>query len=259
MSLRRGQPDEDGREGTGLRRILILGWNHKVPGLISEFDSYESERFEIRSLSEVPTAERQEAFAKLGVVVGRVDLEMEEGDYTVPGDLLAVEPASYDSIVFMGSDRLETGAESDARTLTGHLLIDSLLDERTRPNMLVELLDPENSRLIGTNSEVLVSPNLISHMLAQTALRHEQRAVSDELFGPGGAEITFRPASFYDLDGRSVSFRELQEVVVARGDMALGVRVHSDAQTQNGMSLNPARDSIWELGETDEIVVLASY
>ena len=259
IRLARDRADDHAREEVALKRILILGWNLKVPALIGEFESYTSERFQIRCLSEVPAAERQEHLSRLGIEVAGVDVTMLEGDYTLPKDLLATEPATYDSIVFMGSDWLETDAESDARTLAGHLQIDSLLDRGARPDILLELLDPENSRLIGNSSEVLVSPNLISHMLAQTALRHEQRAVYDELFGPGGAEITFRSAALYGLCDRTVSVRQLQKIVVAQGDIALGVRIHGDSHTSNGMTLNPAGDSSWELGESDEIVVLTSY
>jgi hypothetical protein len=37
--------------------------------------------------------------------------------------------------------------------------------------------------------EVLISPLVLSYILAQITLRPELRAVFDELFGPGGAEI----------------------------------------------------------------------
>ena len=45
-------------EVTTRRRILLMGWNEKVPALVSEFDSYENETFEVDVLSSIPVKER---------------------------------------------------------------------------------------------------------------------------------------------------------------------------------------------------------
>jgi hypothetical protein len=72
--------------------------------------------------------------------------------------------------------------------------------ENARPNVLVELLDPGNVALFRRRrGEVIVSPVILSHMLAQVALRRELRAVFDELFGPGGAGDHIPPPADYGL------------------------------------------------------------
>ena len=41
------------------RRVLVLGWSHKVPALLEEFDAYAGEVFEIDVVSTVPVPERE--------------------------------------------------------------------------------------------------------------------------------------------------------------------------------------------------------
>src|SRR5690606_30583249 len=118
-----------------------------------------------------------------------------DGDYTTSGRLLAVDPASYDNVVLLGSRWLETREESDARTILAYLLLRDMLTGGRRPGLLVELMDTANLALFRERpGEVVISPQIVSHMLAQVALRPGLGAVFDDLFGPDGAEILFRPA-----------------------------------------------------------------
>ncbi len=97
-------------------------------------------------------------------------------------------------------------------------------------------------------------------MLAQVALRPELRAVFDELFGPGGAEIAFVPATEYGLAGGGITFRDIQRHLTRYGEIALGVRPAPRAgETGNTVRLNPAHDQPWTLGPEDNLVVLTTY
>jgi hypothetical protein len=133
--------------------------------------------------------------------------------------------------------------------------------ESARPHVIVELLDPGNAALFRRRpGEVLVSPLVLSHMLAQVVLRHELRRVFDELFGPGGAEIFFHPPAPYGLDGVEASFAEIERRAAARGETALGVRLESSPlRATGGLHLNPPRSQAWTLGPEDDIVVLTTY
>ena len=244
------------------RRILVLGWNHKVPALVQEFGGYPSESFEIDVLSTFPAEKRQEDLESQGLHIEGIRVRQLEGDYTVPSDLARARPETYDNVVLMGSDRLDTGEESDARTILGYLLLrDHLTDRGGEAAILVELMDPENIPLFqGRSAEILISPLVLSHMLAQVALRRELRAVFDELFGPGGAEISFHPASDYDITGVEVSVSQLREAAARRDEIALGVRIGAeDRSASGGVYLNPEADSRWNLKDEDELVVLATY
>lgn len=240
--------------------ILVLGWNHKAADLLAEFDSYAHERFDIDVLSLTSIVDREMDLKRKGVGLHRVTIRHFEGDYTSLSDLKAVNPAQYENVIILGSDRLETEEESDARTIVGHMMLSETLKETTDTGVVVELMDPENLLLFGDRlGEVLVTPMMASHVLAQVALRRELNVVYEELFSPGGAEIFFRPASDYGIVGEKINFAALKEMAFVRGEIALGVRVCRDDKQEEWVYLNPTWDHTWTLRQEDELVVLATY
>lgn len=253
--VRRVPPDTPGRP----LRVLILGWSHKVAALLREFDSYSDERFAIDIVSTTSVGKRRSALERMDVRLNRLQVNDIEADFAVPAVLQRVDVNGYDSIVIAGSDRLGSGEESDARTIMGYLLLRDILPERGAANVVVELLDPANVALIRRRStEVLGSPLVLSHMLAQVALRRELRAVFDELFGPGGAEIVFRKPSVYGLGTGTSSFRDVADAVRRRGDIALGVRTPAEREGHT-VTLNPPRAQEWTLSDQDDVVVLTTW
>ncbi len=238
---------------TSNRRILILGWNHKVAPLIKEFSGYLHEQFEISILSLKPSVERESELGRTGIDQHRMGITHYEGDHTSLSDLADLDPSSFDNVVILGSDWVETQEESDARTIVGHLVLKNILEGATqKPEILVDLMDANNVRLFqDENTEVLVTPMMVSHVLAQVALRRELNVVYAELFGPGGAEIFFRPVADYGIAGQKVSFGNLQDISVGRGEIALGVRPKNGA-----IELNLAQNKTYILQEMDDLVVL---
>jgi ion channel POLLUX/CASTOR len=242
------------------RRVLLLGWNHKVPALLQEFDSYANEQFEVEIISTVPVSRRRSQLQRQDTRADRVVVRHVEADFATSSALEQADVASFDNIVLLGSDRFESGEESDARSILGYLLLRDVLPQRDRPALLIELLDAGNVGLFrGLTGEVIISSVLVSHMLAQVALRRELRAVFDELFGPGGAEIVFRAAADYDLAGVTASFADVELAAAARGETALGVRVAGGArQRGGGLLLNPPRAQQWSFGSDDQVVALTT-
>ncbi len=238
--------------GGGTRRVLVLGWSLKVPALLREFGSYADESWHVDIFSRIEAGRRAHLLDRHGLdgILPRV--RHLEGDLTVHAELLRANPFSYDGIVLVGGDAHRSGEEADARTLLGALLLRELADRRgSPPAILVELLDPANQALLARGpGEVLVTPILMSHVLAQVALRPELRSVFDELFTAGGPEITFRAAPRYGLTG-GVAFHELQLAAAALGETALGVRPQGGAPL-----LNPDRGASWD-AEKIEVITLA--
>jgi hypothetical protein len=240
------------------RRILVLGWSHRVPALVAGFGAYEREDFELDIVSAVPALERERELAKYGPGPARVQVRQIVGDYTVPSDLAAVEPAAYDHIVLLGSSWLPGREESDARTVLGYLLLREQLGNGARPHVLAELMDPGNLALFREQPvEVFVTPQIVSRILAQVALRPELGPVFDELFGPSGCAVTFQEASELGVAGRDVGFEDIQLAAGARGAVALGIRIARDAtQPTGGLRLNPSRDKRWTLEPGDQVIIL---
>ena len=243
------------------RRVLILGWNHRVPALLDEFASYPKEQFDIDIVSQVSASKREKRIAVEALSTDRLTVRQLEFDYTLPAYLESVDPASYDNVVLLASERLKSGAESDARTILGYLLLRELMAAgAAAPSVLVELTDPDNVPLFeNRRGEVIVSPIIVSHMLARVALRRELRAVIDELFSSGGCEIFFRHIADYGLAQGEYSFADLQRAADTRGEIAIGIRWAGQDQTQGGgVQLNPRRDEHLKLNENDELVVLTT-
>lgn len=243
------------------RSILILGWSHRVPALLREFDSYSDERFRVHVVSALSVEERERHVDRYDARPERIRLSHGVGDYTSPTDLRRAEPWSYDNLILIGSDWLESGEESDARTVMGYLLLREMLPVEGGPEILVELLDPGNLSLFRSRpGEVIISPLILSHMLAQVALRPELRSVFDELFGPGGAEISFVEAQEYGVRGEEVSFAELERLAGTRREIALGVLLAPGVEGRAaGLAMNPPRAQRWTLTERDRLVVLTTY
>ncbi len=242
-----------------VHRVLVLGWSRRVPSLVDEFSSYSQKRFEVDIVSVVPGRERQQEIDRYLGEQRTVISRHIEADYMVEGELRRVGPLNYDSILLLSSDRLASGEEADARAMVGYLQLEDLLSEGgKRPQLIMELSDPDNRDLLtGHQSEMMISPMIISHVLAQVALRRELRVVLDELFTVGGAEIQFRDPHDYPLPA-SADFQVLEKVLAARGEVALGVwRDCTDTHGRH-VNLNPPRGEYLDLVSGDRIVVLCS-
>ncbi len=237
----------------GERRILILGWNHKAAALFKEFSRYLHEQFEISILSLIPSAKREAELDRKGIDRHYLRITHCEGDHTSLSDLEAIYPNSYDNVVILGSDWLETQEESDARTIVGHLVLKNILERTTqKPKILVDLMDADNIGLFqDEDTEVLVTPMIASQVLAQVALRRELNVVYEELFGAGGTEIFFRPVADYGIVGQKMSFRELKEISAGCSEITLGVRLENGS-----IELNPVQNKTYILKETDDLIAL---
>lgn len=238
-------------------RVLILGWNRRVPSLVAELASYGHRNFELDLVSVVPSDEREQAIARYVDDSRQVPCRHIEADYMVEGELRRVQPAGYDTIILLSSDRLASGEEADARAMVGYLQLEDILAESLkRPQLIMELSDPDNRHLLyGHRSEMLISPMILSHVLAQVALRRELRVVLDELFTVGGAEIQFRDPHDYPLPA-SATFQVLEKTMATDGDLALGVFRGRPDDSGRHLQLNPPRKAYLELQPGDRLVVL---
>jgi hypothetical protein len=242
------------------RRVLVLGWSHRVPALLNEFASYPEEAFAIDIVSWVPAAEREKRIAVEALPIEQLKIRQLEFDRPAHAYLESIDPASYDNVVLLASELLKFDTESDSLTILGYLLVSKLMAAAAAPPVLVELTDPDNATLFeNRRGETIVTPVIISHMLARVALRRELRAVIDELFSSGGCEIFFRRIQDYGLTGGEYTFVELQRAADARGEIAIGVRRAAQEQTPHGgVELNPGRDERLQLNENDELIVLTT-
>ena len=244
------------------RRLLILGWNHKIPSLIHEFDSYKNESFDIDILSLVEPEVREEGLSRYHLNLHHVELRQLHGDYTAVSDLQNINPAEYDNILFVTNDWMDSNEESDARSIMGSLILRDLLPKiGKRPEIILELMDPGNEKLFQKDAgEVIVSPHILSHILAHVGLRRELNTVFEELFTVGGAEIYFRTPADFELYDEFMQFKEIQTAVAQYGEICLGIQTDPDGENFNGsILLNPHPGAQINASDLKNIVVLTTY
>lgn len=240
----RAAPKRGSRPVVEDHRLLLLGWNDRVPELLSTLAQRPDRRWTIDMLSFVPIEERRQVLGERHLDDARLSLNPIEADYLNEGVLDALPLEDYRSIVLLTSDRLASSEEADARAIVGHRLLDDALEKRAhRPHVLIELADAVNEGLVrGVNAETLIPPLLMSHVLAQLALRPELAQVFDALFAPTGPEIAFRAPATYRIR-KPMSFDDMDRAVAEHGDLLLGVQRRA-ADGAPMLDLNPPRTSI---------------
>jgi hypothetical protein len=256
-AIARPMPAQRSHRAAKATRLLVLGWSRRVPNLIAELASYPGMHFEVDTLSIVDMAQRRREVESYSRRCGEVKVQYLEGDYLLSGQLDRSTLSHYDAVLLLSSDLLETAEEADARVVVGQRLVRSLIEGLVpAPQILVELADSANEGLVDSNSSgVLISPILLSHMLAQVALRPEMKLVFDELFTEGGAEIDFRAARAVGLSGQ-LSFGELERRVGKQGEILMGVKNADPKTGKTELMLNPARDTVLEVTPTTQLCVL---
>lgn len=243
----------------GLRRVLILGWNRRVPALIHELAGYADYRFEVHVVAVVETGQRAAEISAYSDLTARVSCEHTQADYMVEGALRDLLAQRFDSVMLLSSDRMDSGEEADARAMVGYLVVDELLLKRShKPQILLELSDPANESLVvRKRGESIVSPMILSHLMAQIAQRRELGLMFEELFTTGGAEVTFRKTTDYSMQSVT-TFADLEAVVALQGETALGVYRSKPDDEGRRLHLNPPRDQPLRLQASDQLVVLTT-
>lgn len=241
------------------QRILCLGWSQRAEPLFHEYRSYTREQFDITIVSTVSARQRNAHLASLPET-DRLRITHVEADYTREAMLESVHPTTFDTILFLGSDRFQSSEETDARTLLGYMLLQKhLAESSSTPDLIIELVDASNAHLLeGRTGEVIVTPAIMSRMLAHVALQRELGIVFGELFGPSGAEIYFHAPHRYGIErGATHSTRALQHTVTECGATLIGIRDHRSGTST--VHLNPANDTSWTLTPNTELIVIMTY
>jgi hypothetical protein len=242
----------------GDRRVLILGWSRKVPALLRELARIGGNSFEVDIVSGTPAAEREAEIARYLGSSDPLAVKHVEAGYSNPGVIQELDPEAYHNIIVLASERLEEKEHADAVSVATALRLRGCLPDRgDQPAVMVELLDYENLNLFhGGCEDVIVSPAVSSYVVSQVALRRELAAVFWELTRPWGGQIVLQTAESFVGGAGKVRFGQVRKIAAARGDIALGFRRPSDLE--DGLVLNPDRESEWSIESGDEVVLLTS-
>lgn len=241
-------------------KLLILGWSRRIPALLDEYESYLNQSFDITIASRMSVEIREQQIDAYGATLRRTKVHHQLMDYTIPENLAALSPDSFDTVVCLSSEGSHSDEDADARTLVAHTILQVQVAQSSRkPRILLELLDELNVGLIsGSGCEYLLTPHVLGFMLVEVSLRRELNSVFQELFNSGDTEITFRDFERYDLaDGDAITFQQVQRLSRANNEIALGIFKASEANEFNGgKHINPDRKKKWKLESNDKFIVL---
>ena len=185
-----------------------------------------------------------------------LDLQFIEGDASDQAVYADIDLSGYQSIVVL-ADMWGADRDVDTSTLRILLRVSELRKyDEVRAHTVVELMDEANKDLIeglGVD-DVVISPNVVSAQLSQIARQDVLGPIYRELLSAGGVEISLRPAGDYVSLNTDCQYDDMMYAAQQKLEIALGLRLaHGNSQ----VVLNPPRDQTWNLGEDDQVIVLA--
>jgi hypothetical protein len=134
------------------------------------------------------------------------------------------------------------------------LLREDLAQQKQRPRMISEILDPRTKDLISADdaTDFVISNEITSMLLAQVAEARDVLAIYEDLFDPDGSEIYLKSVELYAPLGVPVPWRSVQRLAQRRGEVAIGCFRPGGAPLLNP---DPRKNIAYKPG--DKIVVLA--
>jgi hypothetical protein len=183
--------------------------------------------------------------------LGNLSIAVTTGDTTDPVTLARyLGSAPSDRILLLAPTDPDLDS-AESRVLLTLLELRMLLSEGTPPPVIVELLDEQDTALVGGvgHEEFIVGERLTALLMAQLAENPGLVRIFDELLGAHGADPVAIPLVQLGMS-RPLSPRDLR-ITCADHDLAfIGVR------TASGLHLNPSEALLAGLRDDPELVVL---
>jgi voltage-gated potassium channel Kch len=255
-AIRTARPAEPAPE-----RVLILGWNRRTPTIINELDHYIAPGSTVTVV-----ADFADGAAEIALHCAELEhqtVTFEQADTTDRRKLDGLPFETIDHVILLSySDELDP-QRADARTLITLLHLRDIAEHIEHPFSIVsEMLDIRNRDLaeVTRADDFVVSDRLISLILSQVSENKMLGAVFADLFDPDGSEVYLKPAGDYVETGKRLNFYTVVESARRRGEVAMGYRLHADAQDaarSYGVVVNPDKSAPITFAEQDRIIVLA--
>lgn len=239
---------------------LILGWNWRASRIVNGLDAYVAPGSRITVVSELP--EEETPLAEECGELRNQTLAYVRGDTASRKQLEALDPAAYDHIIVLCSDRIEA-QRADSRVLVTLLHLRDMAEKADKDfSIVTEMLDSRNRELaeVTNADDFIVSEKLVSLLLTQISENKELAPLFEDLFDPDGSEIYVKPAGNYVKPGVEVDFYTVTEAARRRGEIALGykiaVKAH-EASEAYGVVVNPDKSAKLKFSAEDRLIVVA--
>jgi len=247
--------------------ILILGWSDKVFSILQEYDTFLEAGSEITIAALHPPQEaRAWLEEKLPRPLVNVRPTYTQINYALAAKLDELLAREFDTCIIL-ADESSGERDPDARGIVTMLLLRDY--ERRHPhhrhkNVVVEVLSTANSELLQQHcqTDILISPRLISMLLAQVSQQLMLERVYADLMNAHANEIYLKPVNRYSRDPAACTFADVMRGAANLGELAIGVKIHAkanDATNDFGISINPPKDKPLLLNVADEVIIISKY
>jgi ion channel POLLUX/CASTOR len=240
---------------------LVLGWSWRGVRLVRELDCYLTPGSSTLVAADPLLVDRNIEQDCLGLENHEICyLPVDTTDRSV---LEGLHLERYDHVIILAyTDRLNP-QQADAHTLITLLHVRDLVNSQAmRLSIVTEMLDLRNRSLVLSSrpDDFIISDRLVSLMMAQVAENRMLNSIFMELFNPEGVELYLKPAWLYVQPEFEINFYTVVEAAFARGEVAVGYRIHSKASdplSKYGVVINPNKVRPITLTQADQIIVLA--
>lgn len=210
-----------GNEKKVERKILVVGWSTDLMTFLSEMGAYDEEPCQATLLWENERPRDQERLVRLAHTSPSLSLNFAQGTLLDSSELRRTQIQNFDKILLL-ADQSQKPLVADAENVLRYVLIDRLVKaENLQVELVVELNDEDNRPLLqGLEPDVLMTAEILSHLLAQVSTHRSLMWIYEELFTKGGAELRLR--SLLCLPEQGASFAECQAAALAGDSVTLG-------------------------------------
>jgi voltage-gated potassium channel Kch len=242
---------------------LVLGWNSRTAGLLTELDKYVAAGSRLTVIAESEDHDLEPEVNAVGRRLKNLKLTYKAEDTT---DRVVLDEATADGhahVVVMSYSDYFDEQRADAKTLVTLLHLRDIETTRGESYTIVsEMLDVRNRALAAVTraDDFIVSGKLVSLMMSQLAENPDLRPIFDDIFDEEGSEIYLKPASDYVALGQEVNFYTVLESARRRGDVALGYRLVNlaDRADKNyGVEMNPDKAAMVTFRADDKLIVIS--
>ena len=238
------------------RRLLLLGYDQKVPRILHETNEYAralGESFTVCLVSPLYVRNPlSDAWTQPAGEYAHLDVEVIPRDPLVSGVLESLHPESFDVIIIIGEHAAaETIEDIDTRSIMILLLLHARRREggvdsaaTAHRQIVVEIHNHENREVaasIAGEHDVIITNELVSRMIAQLCREPGLEEVFRDLFDVEGAEVYFKPVHRYASDGITASFGSLMAAALAAGETAIGF--DDPRRAERTLVLNPRKET----------------
>jgi len=235
------------------RRILVLGWGRKTPGLLESLVLQSEGQVDIHLVGLTPEQQRRAELRNRESSIELDEFAFTEANFLLPHVLESLRPWEYDNVVFLARERLGVEAFADAATVAAVLTLEHVLDEHEqRPWVTVEIVEEQNAKLLqGRGYDIVLSPMVASYLLSQIALERELNKVFTELVSVTGAQIKLKPLRHFA--GKNVDCGSLH--CWSADDCEINLGVVCSGHQDDHFLLGEATETL-EIQPEDRLIVL---